>query len=294
MTAQKQDPQKKALLVGINEYSDPRVPPLRGCLNDVTNVLHVLKTYFGFANKEVRVLTNTMATDVGIRKGLEWLCADAPAGSMRIFHFSGHGSRVPDENGDERDGRDEVLCPHDVDWNAGRYITDDYLSEVIASVDPAAHLEFVLDCCHSGTGTRSISMADDAYAPLGDVGALQPRYLSPPLGIELRRDGDDDGAVKRRARLSRRDRSQAHVLWAAAADTQQSMDAMIHGRATGAFTYYFCKHLRSAAGKGRRAELLKQIRASLRAGRFGHTPQLEAAPEQARGNVFERSRGHSD
>jgi len=289
MVTKKERP-KKALLVGINEYADPRVPQLRGCLNDVTNVLHVLKTYFGFQNRDVRVLTDTMATTAAIEREMNWLLADAHAGAVRLFHFSGHGSQVPDAGGEESDGYDEVLCPYDVDWNSGRYITDDKLGELLNRADRRAHIELVFDCCHSGTATRAMPAVTERWEPLGDVGVLQARYLPPPLGVQLRWDGAEQDALRVR-RLRRMLPKPPHVLWAAAKDSQQSADAIIDGRAAGAFTYYFCKHLRAAEGKQTRAELLKRVRASLRAGRFGHIPQLDAPAEVTKSNVFELPRG---
>ena len=42
-----------------------------------------------------------------------------------LFHFSGHGSQIRDRDGDElKDHLDEIICPHDMDWD-GTYIVDD-------------------------------------------------------------------------------------------------------------------------------------------------------------------------
>jgi uncharacterized caspase-like protein len=48
---------KKALLIGINRYKIPGAD-LRGCVNDVKNMQAVLTQMYGFANKDVTVLTD--------------------------------------------------------------------------------------------------------------------------------------------------------------------------------------------------------------------------------------------
>jgi uncharacterized caspase-like protein len=111
----------KALLVGINAYELPGAD-LNGCVNDVTNVRDILLKYFGFAVKEIRVLVDGRATRKAIMQRVEWLVKDAKSGDRLLFQFSGHGSQIRDRDGDElKDQLDEILCPHDMDWD-GTYI----------------------------------------------------------------------------------------------------------------------------------------------------------------------------
>lgn len=58
-------------------------------------------------------------------------------------------------------------------------------------------------------------------------------------------------------------------------DNQTSADAYIKNSYIGAFTYYFCNHMRGAGGHLSRKELLQRIRASLRHGGYSQIPQLE-------------------
>ena len=123
----------RALLVGINRYRLPG-SDLQGCVNDVTNVRDVLLKYFGFKVKDIRVLADDRATRAGILKRLEWLVKKATAGDRLLFHFSGHGSQIRDRNGDElKDRMDEILCPHDMDWD-GSYIMDDDLEALFSGL----------------------------------------------------------------------------------------------------------------------------------------------------------------
>jgi hypothetical protein len=65
-----------------------------------------------------------------------------------FFDFSGHGTQVVDEDGDEEDGFDEALCPSD--FEVAGSLTDDVLCGWLESL-PAHRLFAVCDCCHSGT-----------------------------------------------------------------------------------------------------------------------------------------------
>ena len=63
---------------------------------------------------------------------------------------AGHGGKLRDDNGDEKDGYDETLVP--VDYNTTGQIRDDDLYKIL--VAPMAEGVFatcVMDCCHSGT-----------------------------------------------------------------------------------------------------------------------------------------------
>jgi hypothetical protein len=69
------------------------------------------------------------------------------------FQYSGHGSSVADQTGDERDGRDETLIGSDFRTiGAGGIITDDALLSAMHDFNPATRVVCVLDACHSGTG----------------------------------------------------------------------------------------------------------------------------------------------
>ena len=52
---------KRAVLIGINKYQMPGAD-LQGCVNDVKNLSGVLKTYYGFADRDMTTLTDTQAT----------------------------------------------------------------------------------------------------------------------------------------------------------------------------------------------------------------------------------------
>jgi hypothetical protein len=265
---------RRALLVGINDYH--RINDLSGCINDVTNLRSVLKTYLGFNNQDIRVLVDDRAGKAAIMERLKWLVKGAKAGDFLVFHFSGHGSQIRDRDGDElKDRMDELLCPWDMDWD-GTFITDDDLHGIFKGVPAGATLEVILDCCHSGTGLRDVELGRPQE--LGPVNPQsRPRFLPPPVDIVCRHDGEEDSLKDTRTFLTGRREGTAknQILWAGCRSDQTSADAEIGGTYNGAFTFYFCKHVRDALGNLSRKDVLQRVRASLRHYGYSQLPQLE-------------------
>lgn len=272
---------KQALLVGVNNYMNAN--GLQGCINDVTNVRSVIKTYFGFANEDIRVLTDERATKENILIRLEKMVAAADPGDFLIFHFSGHGSQIRDRNNDElKDHMDELICPYDMNWDDG-FITDDMLGDIILNLSTGVKMEIILDSCHSGTGTRDINLGNNCCE------AITPeknRFLKPPADIESRHQGDEEKLKPKKAFRTDETIVLNHILWAGCRDNQTSSDAEIGGYYNGAFSYYFCKHIREAKGNITRESLISRIRDSLRFNHFDQVPQLECKDSVKLNNIF--------
>ena len=98
----------RALLVAAGGYQAP-IPALPGMSRDLeamTDVAHGL----GFRDDGIRTLSGPQATRAAITEALEtWLVEGVGPGDRALFYYSGHGTRVKDENGDEADGLDEAL-----------------------------------------------------------------------------------------------------------------------------------------------------------------------------------------
>ncbi len=269
---------KRALVVGINAYRD--VPSLRGCVNDTTNIRLALKELAGFGNDDIRLLVDARASRSAIEHRLSWLVEGAKPGDLLVLHFAGHGSQVRDrdEQDELSDQLDEILCPWDMDWN-GTFITDDYLEREL-KVPPGVTLEVVLDCCNSGDGSVELGFA--AAASSGASPDRRPRFVQPPPDIVSRHEGD---ALPRRELFSKREPSRM-VLWSACAAAQTAADASIDGTPNGAFTFYFCKHLRETQGRISRSELLGRVRASLAQAGYAQVPELAAPPALQSARTF--------
>lgn len=263
---------RKALLVGVNDYRT--INDLNGCINDVTNVRDLLLKYFDFTIPDIRVLVDRRATKAGIIDRLKWLLKGAKKGDNLVFHFSGHGTRLRDRDGDElKDHMDEAICPWDTDWDGG-LILDDDLNKLFGNLPKGVNLEVILDCCHSGTCTREALSSPQ----------MKIRFLPPPIDIECREEED----LKLKRFCIRSEAPLTHTLWAGCRDRQTSADALIGNSYNGAFSYYFCRHIRSAQGKIARSELLKRIRASLKYEGYPQIPQLEMpAPANGKELIFQ-------
>ncbi len=277
---------RRALLVGINDYQSIR--DLNGCLNDVRNMRSILREYLGFRNNDIRILAENRATKEGILHRLRYMVKLAQPGDFMVFHFSGHGSQILDRNHDElEDGMDELLCPWDMNWDDG-FILDDDLEEIFSQVPKGALMEVFLDCCHSGDDTRGDrSSRGTDFAPKVSTSreGATPRYLPPPLDIMCRSEGEEDELRPTRGFMAG-NRSGArsvgnHILWSGCRADQTSADAQIKGAYHGAFTYYFCKHMRATGGNISRRNLLERVRNSLRHNNYAQIPQLTCVNDAA-------------
>eukprot|EP00252_Welwitschia_mirabilis_P005321 TRINITY_DN15823_c0_g1_i1.p1 TRINITY_DN15823_c0_g1~~TRINITY_DN15823_c0_g1_i1.p1 ORF type:complete len:419 (-),score=74.70 TRINITY_DN15823_c0_g1_i1:373-1629(-) len=140
---------KRAVLVGIN-YPGTKAE-LKGCVNDVNRIYSSLINRYGFSEDNIEVLIDTdesykQPTGKNIRKALERLVCDAKPGDVLFFHYSGHGTRLPAETGDQDDtGYDECIVPCDMNL-----ITDDDFRDLIDKVPRDCLFTIVSDSCHSG------------------------------------------------------------------------------------------------------------------------------------------------
>jgi metacaspase-1 len=262
---------KKALLVGLNGYPDP-ANTLRGCINDVRQVSDLLHSHFGFgADGSIRLLTDARATTAAIVDRLHWLLDGARAGDVLAFHYSGHGSQVPDRHGDEvHDGLDEIICPYDLDWDDP--FTDDDLYAIVKDLPAGVNLTVVLDCCHSGTGLREA---------VGPAPSARSRCLRPP--VERSRQRRTDLAVRR---FGSRAAERGAILIAGCRSDQVSADAYIDGDYHGALTYYLCEAVAAADGRLTYRELVQRVRQALREHQFEQVPQLEGPASLLGGRIF--------
>ena len=275
---------RKALLVGLNRYPDP-AHTLHGCVNDVRQMRALLQQHFGFDTPgSVSVLLDAQATTAAIRAGLRALVAGARPGDVLVFHYSGHGSQVPDTDGDEKtDGLDEIICPFDLDWRDP--ITDDDLYEAIRGLPTGALLTVVLDCCHSGTGLR-----EPAVATRCDRFMAAPVSVGTPATRKGARLPSPPRSPAQVRRIGRRAAEAGAVLIAGCRADQSSADALIAGAYHGALTYFLCLALADAAYQLSYARLVRRVRASLRAHGFDQDPQLEGPADLLEALAFSPGR----
>ncbi|MDH4099805.1 MAG: caspase family protein [Nitrospirota bacterium] len=261
---------RKALCVGINQFKNYPGAALQGCVNDAHDMSAILQEFLGFTNNDIKVLTDAQATKAAIMNNLKSMVQEARSGKLSylVFSLSSHGTQVPDTSGDEPDRADEAFCPHDLaqagnKWDRNHIIIDDELHDLFIQLPQNVLLEVYLDTCHSGTGIRAIDMLLDR----------KPRYLPPP---SIEAFEEVEGCTSRGLYRTMLDKGITHhILWAGCRADQTSADARIGNSWHGAFTYYLCKQMRAAKNKISRKDLLKKVRADLKAGKYSQIPQLE-------------------
>ncbi|XP_058104125.1 metacaspase-1 isoform X2 [Magnolia sinica] len=89
-------------------------------------------------------------TKNNLRMALFWLTQGCQPGDSLVFHYSGHGSRQLNRNGDEADGYDETLCPLDFETQ-GMIVDDEINATLVRPLPRGAKLHAIVDACHSGT-----------------------------------------------------------------------------------------------------------------------------------------------
>jgi len=266
---------KKALLVGINYVNTPHA--LNGCVNDVNTMADILINHFDFPPKSVRMLTDESATTAGILERLQWLVKGAEAGDTLFFHYSGHGSQLIDTDYDsdkEPDGRDEIICPIDLNWR-DKVIKDDDLKRIFARLPVGVSLTVVLDCCHSGSGLDQ----EDYFRPLG-MGEARSIKNNPnkirelPMPADIANRGRGLSLKPKPRKLVDRSVDEVGLLISGCQPHQTSADAWIHSRYMGAATYFLVYHLRHNGYKINYRDLVECMNKSLRNYGYSQRPEL--------------------
>ncbi|SFL72597.1 Caspase domain-containing protein [Shimia aestuarii] len=179
-------PQTRAVLVGVSDYYHLDAD-LRGPRNDVALMLRALLGR-GIAPENITVLSEGVEdapegviqdkpTRAAILAAMEAARGQSASGDTVLFYFSGHGSQMPDQSGDEQGGYDQIFLPADAKgWQSSigaveNALVDDELRVWAVSVlGRGAQLVAIVDACHSGTGFRALE---------GGAGAA--RYVDPSM-----------------------------------------------------------------------------------------------------------------
>lgn len=190
-------PRRLALLVGIGDYYQGQGDPARHAWPilhveaEIREYAEVLSRDYGFARGDVRILLNEDATLASIRAALRQLVQSARPGDIVVFHFSGHGQRLPDDAAqlDEPDGLDESLVTFDatdqsVETGVRANLRDDelasWLRQLADRMRPApgqpvqGNITVTMDACFSGAATRGSWVARGRDWDLRLDGPLPP------------------------------------------------------------------------------------------------------------------------
>ncbi len=187
------EPEKLALIVAISNYAPSTGWNKLNSENDIPLIKEALKRQ-GFKEENIRIVRDKEATKQGILSAIQQQLIDkAKPGDVCVFHFSGHGEQVYDNNGDEADGYDEALVTYDapMEYQPGveKHLRDDEfgfkLEEIRTKLGANGNLLVIIDACHSGTSTRSglgnYRGTTTKYQPKGYIGKTSAKVVNENL-----------------------------------------------------------------------------------------------------------------
>jgi len=269
---------RHALCIGINDYPGTG-SDLAGCVNDA-NDWAALLTKRGF---KTATLFDNKATGAAMRAQIAATIGRAAAGDTVVIQYSGHGSFVPDDDGDEPDGNDECLCPYDISSKGP--ITDDELFQIYSARKPGVRLVIISDSCHSGTVARFAPITTPPtikgrHAPQRKVRFLPPAtYLSKSKVAHM-------AIASRSIRRGSPPGRYAGLLMSGCQDTEYSYDAYFNGRPNGAFSFVALRALQTLKPNASYRDWYMAIRKALPSQQYPQTPNLFGASPSKRWKVF--------
>jgi hypothetical protein len=259
---------RRALCVGINQYP---TAPLYGCVADAQTWQATLRA-LGFS--DIVLLLDREATREAILKALTELVTTSTAGDVVVFQYAGHGTQLPDVNGEEAGGdtpdQDEAICP--IDFAEGRFIIDDDIGAIFEQIPSGVNVTCFIDCCHSGTISR-FGVGAPSPTSTGRQGP-RPRFIvATPQMIMAHRQFRQRQATRRA--LGRRGLSgMQEVLFAACLSSEVAYENDGHGD----FTVRTTGVLQAGIDGVTNEQLEERIIAAFGAGPQQH-PRLYCRPE---------------
>ena len=231
---------KKALLIGINYTGTQN--QLYGCINDVNSIKERIQKN-GFNNINIITdLTSKNATRDNILSEFKNLLINSQSGDLLFLLYSGHGSYAIDRNGDEQDGRDELIVSCDL-----KGILDDELKSLIQTyLKTDVTLFAMFDSCFSGT------VLDLKYQYLNSLD--YDKYT------ENQKQLDTVGNV---------------FMISGCTDNQTSADSVFNNKANGAMTWSLLEALKQKPNCNWR-ELIKTMRDLLKNSKYEQIPQFSS------------------
>jgi len=131
----------RALIIGINDYKDPKIPDLETPLNDARSMADLLKNKYGFV---VESILDKRATRKSVYNALRDLSSKAKPDDSILIYYAGHGDL-------DRQYNDGWWIPYDA--TAGdplTYLDNVQVQKAMRSMK-ARHVLLISDSCYSGT-----------------------------------------------------------------------------------------------------------------------------------------------
>lgn len=239
-----------ALLVGVGDYRGDWIKDLKGPPGDVARMKRLLSAEggFGFPEQNICELIDADATRANFEAAVsDWLGARARDNAQIVVFFAGHGSQLPDNDGDEDDQLDETYLFHDSGFPLGYSapLRDDEFNALMLKLRAAGRdqkITVILDSCHSGTATRGVAarVAARSHPYDGEI---------PEAGsVSLTRV---DGNAAAESWFQQRDGDKgSYVVLAAAADGSAALEMAVAGAGPDARPGVFTEALYAVLSRG--------------------------------------------
>lgn len=286
---------KFALIVAISDYADPgevkavsirsKGFPDLNSKNDVPLIKATLMSQ-GFTENNIVVVEDKAASKAGLVEAIkQHLIGKVSQGDIAVFHYSGHGQQVLDDNGDEIDGLDEALVPFDAApvWQPGineaqYHLRDDELgdlfNELRQKLGEDGHLLAILDACSSGTATRGFGVSRGYHSPLVPEGHAFASASKDAVGRGL---SLEDKPPKRGADFQL---APFALISAAHADQLNYEAFTADGKRVGSLSYAFSRAMAQSQPGLTYKELFGRIMIEMATIAPNQTPDIEGAMDQ--------------
>lgn len=267
-----------ALCIGINDYPGTG-SDLAGCVNDANDWSAALAKR-GFATS---TLFDKKATGDAMRAAIAATLKRATTGDSVVIQYSGHGSFVPDADGDEPDGNDECVCPYDI-YSKGP-ITDDELFRLYSDRKAGVKLLIISDSCHSGSVSKFAPIRTPPTLRGKNAPQRKVRFLPPAAFLSKAKVGRM-GLANRAIRRSNPPGRYAGLLMAGCQDTEYSYDAYFNGRPNGAFSFVALRALESLKPSATYRDWFAAIQKFLPSQQYPQSPNLYGSSLSKRWKVL--------
>ncbi|MCA9176881.1 MAG: caspase family protein [Planctomycetales bacterium] len=176
-----------AIIVGIDDYTDEALPPLKFAKNDAVAIQDILIKEFGYAETSTLLLTDESASRGAIESALTSWAQSHPMTERDslLFFFAGHG--VVD--GESEDG---YLVGHDSSMDKKSCVSVAWVRAELEKL-VCRHKVVILDSCYSGALFHAVtnssnSPATSAARPSGLAGLAKMLEGEAFMGLSAGRD----------------------------------------------------------------------------------------------------------
>ncbi len=277
---------RRALVIGNDAYPEPW--QLNSCVNDAKAFAAWLEEV-GFEKHEIQVITNANRVQMlGALNTLASATSRQPHDQV-VIYYSGHGSKVDDDNGDEEDGQDEVLVaiggPGDSTSLGSEVVRDDQFYDFLQRIrSRTEQVVVVLDSCFSGGTMKGGLDAPLVRRPTKRIPEAALRRKDGAVAVEpARTDGAEPwrrkalgGSDAPSAFLEQKSSgNQGGLVFLAASSERESASAAGPGEQLSVFTAALLRTVRTPSRSASRDATLASVLAEVQSQLIGvQTPQL--------------------